>query len=175
MVLADAHKKDRSLTIGLKLPPYVFNEQFISVLDSIRKFSYCIETKDGEGEKWTNPFAFFTCTNTLGNSFLFSSQTTTPISERTTAHALPNETGIGGLAGEHLHPLALGNVRTFTSLLASSPPDQGLGNIKVLGVGGVVDKEGVQRMRDVGATVVGCASVFGKNGVGVFEKLAAGL
>jgi dihydroorotate dehydrogenase (fumarate) len=169
MILADAHKKDKSLTIGLKLAPYIYQHQFTAVLDAVRKFSYCVEDED-ENEQWFNPFAFFTCTNTLGNSLLFPTQTLNGSSN--TNFALPNLSGLGGLAGEHLHPLALGNVLTISTLIKESPEDHGLKGIKIIGVGGVTDYGGVKRMRDAGASIVGAATVWGREGLGAFEKLA---
>jgi dihydroorotate dehydrogenase (fumarate) len=80
----------------------------------------------------------------------------------------------GGLGGSALHALALGNVHMVTRALASAP-EATVRGIAVVGVGGVVGPEGVRRMRAAGASVVGCASALGWDGVGVFEKLAEGL
>lgn len=44
----------------------------------------------------------------------------------------------------------------------------------MIGVGGVEDKGGVQRMKAVGAGAVGCASALGRFGVGVFERMVKG-
>jgi dihydroorotate dehydrogenase (fumarate) len=56
------------------------------------------------------------------------------------------EPAFGGLAGEALHALAL-----------------------------VTSSAGVARMRNAGAAVVGAATLLGKEGVGAFEVLTAGL
>lgn len=47
-------------------------------------------------------------------------------------------------------------------------------DVLVIGVGGVEDKGGVDRMRAVGAGAVACASALGRFGVGVFERMAKG-
>ncbi|KAI6008424.1 hypothetical protein EDC04DRAFT_901247 [Pisolithus marmoratus] len=68
--------------------------------------------------QFMNPFAFLTCTNTLGNSLVFSDQTVDTGADES-SFALPP--GIGGLAGEAIHSLSLGNVYSFSELLAESP------------------------------------------------------
>jgi len=105
-----------------------------------------------------------TCTNTLGSSLVLSD---------TLAPALASEagTGIGGLAGAALHPLALGNVATFRALLDEHTDTE---NIMIIGVGGVDDQEGFARMGKVGAEAVGGATALGRYGVSVFEKITKG-
>jgi dihydroorotate dehydrogenase (fumarate) len=73
-----------------------------------------------------------------------------------------------GLAGAALHPLALGNVATFRRLLDESDETR---NILIIGVGGVEDEDGADRMMSVGAGAVGCASALGRYGIKVFEKM----
>ncbi|TFK40921.1 hypothetical protein BDQ12DRAFT_625968 [Crucibulum laeve] len=158
-VLAEAFNRDHTLTIGLKLPPFVYREQFMSVLDGIESLT--------AGGKC--PFSFLTCTNTLGNSLLFSDQTVSSVDIETGSDfALP--TVIGGLAGEALHALALGNVYTFSQLVRNRAS---LNTITIIGAGGVTSKEATMRMRKAGAAVVGCATLFGREGVRAFELLAA--
>lgn len=108
---------------------------------------------------------FITCTNTLGSSLVLT-DILTP--------ALASEagTGIGGLAGAALHPLALGNVATFRKMLDEHEDTQ---DILIIGVGGVEDQDGFSRMRKVGAEAVGLATALGRYGVGVFEKIAKGI
>lgn len=74
------------------------------------------------------------------------------------------------LAGATIHPLALGNVATFRRLLDQFSETK---DILIIGIGGVEDEAGVQRMQAVGAGAVGCASALGRHGVGIFEKLSA--
>jgi len=163
-VLFQAHRTDKTLTIGLKLAPYLASFQFEEVVKFVASFSYFLE--DGVH---VNPFAFFTCTNTVGNSLLFAHQTTASlVGDETDEFALGPV--LGGLAGESIHALSLGNVFSFAKLLESHE-DQAIREIKLVGVGGVVDKQGVQRMKKVGAAVVGCATLLGREGVKGFEKL----
>ncbi|KZZ91123.1 dihydroorotate oxidase B, catalytic subunit [Moelleriella libera RCEF 2490] len=77
----------------------------------------------------------------------------------------------GGLAGEALHPLALGNVTALRRMLDSSSNNEVLRHIAVLGVGGVVDAQGYRRMREAGAEAVGLATALGVHGVDVFRKI----
>ncbi|KAF4623909.1 hypothetical protein D9613_002019 [Agrocybe pediades] len=162
--LADAHAADPTLTIGLKLPPYVYKDQFTEVVEVLQSLDVEARTS-GSGRC---PISFLTCTNTLGNSLLFAEETT---SSATDGFALPTDTG--GLAGQSLHPLALGNVYTFKELLTSSADDYpGLKGVKIIGVGGVTDKAALRRMQNAGADVVGCATLFGKEGVQAFEMLS---
>lgn len=179
-ILADAHNEDKTLTIGLKLPPYTYMGQFTDVVSGLKSFSTDIRssvptpTTEATKSVYKSPFAFLTCTNTLGNSLLFAEQTTTAADDATSqasAFALP--TPLGGLAGDALHALALGNVFTFKQLLATQDArEHGLGKIKIIGVGGVTSAEAAARMRRAGADAVGSATLFGKEGVRAFEILS---
>ncbi|KJA29344.1 hypothetical protein HYPSUDRAFT_61367 [Hypholoma sublateritium FD-334 SS-4] len=149
-VLAAAHAGDPTLTLGLKLPPYTFRAQFADALAGLRALDAPC------------PIAFLTCTNTLGNALLFA--------DEAGAFAVP--TAVGGVAGDSLHALALGNVYTFRQLLATADArDAGLGGIKIIGVGGVTSRAAAARMMQAGADVVACATLFGKEGVRAFEIL----
>jgi dihydroorotate dehydrogenase (fumarate) len=165
-VLTQAYRADNSLTIGLKLAPYVASFQFEEVVKYVASFSY-----DLENGIRVNPFAFFTCTNTVGNSLLFAHQTTSSLAAGDEVNGYALGPVLGGLAGEPIHALSLGNVFSFSRLLESHE-DKAIREIKLIGVGGVVDKHGVQRMKKVGAAVVGCATLLGREGVRGFEKLA---
>lgn len=104
---ADAFRVDPTLTLGLKLAPFVYRKQQEDILNLIAEL-----TVDGR-----NPIAFLTCTNTLGNCTMFLEQTKTHVNGKAaesideigdgkSAKALP--TKFGGLAGEPLHFLSLG-------------------------------------------------------------------
>ncbi|KAG6814428.1 hypothetical protein H0H92_007431 [Tricholoma furcatifolium] len=166
-ILKEEYAKDPTSTIGLKLPPFVHRGQFTSVIDGIK--SLCLSDS---GSVPACPFAFFTCTNTLGNSLLFGEQSTRrpAPSMPSTPFAVP--TGLGGLAGDALHALALGNVYTFSQLLCE-PQNSSLGGVAVIGVGGVTSPAAAERMRQAGATVVGCATLLGKEGVKAFEIIGS--
>jgi len=161
--LADAHSADPTLTIGLKLPPYVYKDQFTEVIAVLQNLEVEARTSSSKA----CPVSFLTSTNTLGNSLLFSEETSSGTNEEL---ALP--TGTGGLAGDSLHPLALGNVYTFKNLLSSADDYPGLKDIKIIGVGGVTDKAALRRMKNAGADIIGCATLFGKEGVRAFEILS---
>lgn len=79
-------------------------------------------------------------------------------------------TGLGGVGGELLHTLALGNVMTFKERLSSDESRKtGLIDIKIIGVGGITLKEAADRTRRAGADIVGCVISFGKESVRAFE------
>lgn len=164
-VLSQAYRADNSLTIGLKLAPYVASFQFTEVVKYVASFSYDLE----DGIR-ANPFAFFTCTNTVGNSLMFAHQTAPSVFTGNEPDGYALGPVLGGLAGEPIHALSLGNVFSFAKLLESHE-DKAIKGITLIGVGGVLDKQGVQRMKKVGAAVVGCATLLGREGVEGFEKL----
>ncbi|KAJ2933587.1 hypothetical protein H1R20_g3530, partial [Candolleomyces eurysporus] len=168
-VLSEEFSADKTLTIGLKMPPYVYREQFTDALEVLAALSIQPES-DTTPSSAISPISFLTCTNTLGNSLLFSHQI--PTSPNTLGEfALP--TVVGGLSGDSIHPLALGNVYTFSQLLRG--PDARfptLSNIRIIGVGGVTSKQARERMLSVGADAVACATLFGKEGVQAFEILS---
>jgi dihydroorotate dehydrogenase (fumarate) len=195
-VLAEHYRQDPSLTIGLKLPPYVYAGQFGEVVGVIASLSSTTQVSgkrnvvdDGREERrgadggMRNPIAFLTCTNTLGSSLMFEDQVQSREVEvdidgntnadrlnastaESTAFALP--TPLGGLAGSALHSLALGNVYSFARTLVAHP-NPAMRAISIIGVGGVLDKQGAERMRRAGAQVVGCATLLGMRGVQGFE------
>ncbi|KAI0087330.1 hypothetical protein BDY19DRAFT_893166 [Irpex rosettiformis] len=161
-VLASAYYSDPSLTIGLKLPPYLYYTRFQDVVR--RLATYSRPKPDSDGVETLNPFAFVTCTNTLGSCLLFADQT----GGGADSFALP--TPLGGLGGEALHPLALGNVYSFSKLFAEHQ-DPAIRRIAIIGVGGVTSCEARQRMTRAGASVVACATLLGQQGVKAFELL----
>jgi dihydroorotate dehydrogenase (fumarate) len=147
-----------NMTIGLKLPPYTFTAQFTNLLKVVL---------DAAPEK----ISFFTCTNTLGNSLLFADQVhVRKDASGDPVHRFAVPTELGGLAGELLHPLALGNVHSFKQLL-----DAGQHDISIIGVGGVTSPEAGLRMKKAGASVLGCATLLGKEGVNGFMPLLEGM
>ncbi|OAX43643.1 FMN-linked oxidoreductase [Rhizopogon vinicolor AM-OR11-026] len=165
-VLAKAFHDDSTLTIGLKLPPYIIATQFRDVIECISSYTH---TNSGIR---TNPFAYFTCTNTLGNSLVFGDQARAPDANADMSEsdfAVPP--GLGGLAGEAIHALSLGNVYTFSRLLAESD-DPAMREIVIIGAGGVTSPEAVERMNRAGAKIVGCATLLGREGVKAFEILS---
>ena len=176
-VLAEYFWRDPTLTIGLKLPPYLYSTQFDELVRCVATYSRP-DSSDDSGR--VNPFAFLTSTNTLGQTLFFAEQAA-PIPGQSVAadsddgavapalFALP--TGLGGMAGEALHPLALGNVYTLRRLL-DAHADTSLCDILIIGVGGVTTREAHARMRKAGAAVVGCATILVREGVSVFGRLS---
>ncbi|EXJ77739.1 hypothetical protein A1O3_09968 [Capronia epimyces CBS 606.96] len=143
--------------VGIKLSPYTHAAQFDMVVAALRA------AKSNEpGESCV--VDFLTCTNTLGSSLLLNDALEPVLHSE-------SGTGLGGLAGAALHPLALGNVATFRRLLDQTPETK---DIAIIGVGGVEDKAGFDRMRKVGANAVACASALGRYGVRVFESITKG-
>lgn len=180
-VMANHFQSDPSLTLGIKLPPYFYAAQFEEVVQGLLEFSH---PGSGDAAVAQNAFAFLTCTNTLGSSLMFAEQTrSVPSSEAQRSYAL--STPLGGLAGEAIHSLSLGNVYSFAQLLSGSeraeqsgiavPLSTSLQSIKIIGVGGVTTPDAVDRMRRAGASVVGCATLLGREGVGAFEILSGSI
>ncbi|KAG8716334.1 dihydroorotate dehydrogenase [Ceratobasidium sp. 423] len=162
-VVAKHVTNDPSLVVGLKLPPYVHSKQFTDVIDELAKHT----PPDG-----LHPIAFLTCTNTLGSSLLFEDQVVPSGFKKPSddfEFAVPAI--YGGLAGEAIHPLSLGNVHRFSNLLKSHP-DAKLQGIAVIGVGGVTSSAAASRMIRAGATLVECATLIGAKGVSAFEELS---
>ncbi|KAF2263978.1 FMN-linked oxidoreductase [Lojkania enalia] len=170
-----SHHRKIHVPIGIKTPPYTYHDQYQQLIDSLLVSANEIEPKD-----LPCPISFITATNTLGSSLLltptFESATSPPSSpggsklREVFHHTLnsANGTGIGGLAGAPLHPLALGNVYTIKSMLFQHNE---LDHIHIIGVGGVDDVEGFLRMRAVGASAVGVGTALGRKGVKVFEEI----
>jgi dihydroorotate dehydrogenase (fumarate) len=178
-VLARYARVDPTLVIGLKLPPYLYSTQFDDLLRVIATYS---RPDPSDHSRPINLFAFLTSINTLGQTLFFAEQAV-PLPEKpqasatalyeevsaSTGFALP--TVLGGMAGEALHPLALGNVYTLRRLL-DTHEEISLHEVSIIGVGGVTTREAHVRMRRAGASVVACATILVRNGVGVFEKLS---
>ncbi|KAI0358926.1 hypothetical protein OH77DRAFT_1118903 [Trametes cingulata] len=225
-VLSSAFYSDPSLTIGLKLPPYLYSTRFAEAVRFIHTYtreirpavfmngnSHQLAAPDGQALRSLNPFAYLACTNTLGSCLLFSEQMfhdpgnsqepsanymdtdetdargpspspspRTPSSTSSTPPPQPPSpssspsmfalpTALGGMGGESIHPISLGNVYTFARMLAAHP-DAAMRRVRVFGIGGVTSAAAAARMRAAGASVVGCATLLGREGVRAFEIIA---
>ncbi|MCJ1441657.1 MAG: dihydroorotate dehydrogenase [Stictis urceolatum] len=141
--------------VGLKTPPYTYAAQFSALISALQSSvspdSPC-------------PVSFITATNTLGSCLILD----TDNEKYEPALASASGTGVGGLAGAALHPLALGNVKTIREMLDRT---EGLEGIDVVGTGGVSDGPGYRRMRAVGAAAVGVGTAFGCEGIEVFGNI----
>ncbi|KAG8919861.1 dihydroorotate dehydrogenase [Tulasnella sp. 408] len=163
--VAEVCRADPSLAVGIKLPPYVYARQFVDVIDFIASFT------EEVGGKKRNPIAFLTCTNTLGSSLMFSDQVIQEdqaAAEAAGGFALPATWG--GLAGESLHPLSLGNVHAFRKLI-NAHQDEAIRSLAIIGAGGVFSADSADRMFRAGADVVGCATALGRKGISVFADI----
>lgn len=156
--LANAGQESlRSMEVGIKIPPYTFQSQFDDLISALLTSS---------NKAQACPITFITAVNTLGCClYLDSTDNSTPVLNSATG------TGIGGLAGAALHPLALGNVATLRHDLDL----HGLEKIAIIGVGGVADAQGFRRMENVGADAVGVGTALGSEGIKIFDKIFDGL
>ncbi|MCJ1403561.1 dihydroorotate dehydrogenase [Xylographa trunciseda] len=141
------------IPIGIKTPPYTYQGQFNDLINALLE-----TTSTGKC-----PISFITATNTLGSCFVPG------VSPGDKAINSANGEGIGGLAGAALHPLALGNVRTIRRMLDKHAK---LKDISIIGVGGVADNAGFERMRKAGASAVAVGTALGIHGISVFGKIA---
>lgn len=148
---------DGLVLAGIKTPPYTYQGQYDSLISALK-----MSVSLGGG----CPIAFITATNTLGSCLLLDYRTRRPTIASATGE------GIGGMAGASLHLLALGNVKIIRKMLDANDE---LKSIQVIGVGGVSDGEGCERMLSVGAVAVAVATGLGREGVDVFQKISQGL
>ncbi|KAH7322013.1 hypothetical protein BKA65DRAFT_513435 [Rhexocercosporidium sp. MPI-PUGE-AT-0058] len=148
----------RGLHVGIKTPPYTYHGQFMILIHALE------QSTSLEGGC---PISFVTATNTLGSCLVTDGKNDPALGSA-------NGTGLGGLAGDALHPIALGNVKTIRSLLDSSS-DADVRSISIIGIGGVKDAAGYKRMMSVGAAAVGVGTALGREGVGIFEKITQSL
>ena len=156
--------RNAMVPIGIKTPPYTYSDQFKTLITAL-----C----SGQTHTGACPVSFVTATNTLGTSLVLSG----PIDKEgivpfATACMSYDSSGIGGMAGTPLHPLALGNVFQLTKHLKDHPYTK---HIQVIGVGGVQDSDGYRRMRHVGASAVGVGTALGRIGLDVFNQIADGI
>lgn len=139
-----------ALPIGIKIPPFTYQNQYDELIKGLLQ-----SLENGE-----LPLAFITSTNTLGSSLLLQDNKAVLNSEV--------GTGVGGMAGTAIHALSLGNVYTLRQMLDQESKLKGL---QLIGVGGVNDAAGFERMKAVGADFVGLATALGVKGIGVFEEI----
>jgi dihydroorotate dehydrogenase (fumarate) len=145
------------LQCGIKTPPYSNPDNFAILKAALMQFVH----KDTSIPLLKLPLTFITATNTLGCSLVLDSDLHAVLSSA-------DGSGIGGVAGAPLHPLALGNVRMIKTMLDSEPA---LKDICIIGVGGVEDHAGFQRMQKAGASIVGVGTALGRKGISVFESI----
>ncbi|OHE95343.1 dihydroorotate dehydrogenase [Colletotrichum orchidophilum] len=157
--------RDPIIPVGLKTPPYTHPAHYAELIAALREDSTVVTAK--AMLKVPCKISFITAVNTLGSCLLLDGGEEDGVSNP----RLPGS-GLGGMAGAPLHPLALGNVKTIADLVSREPE---LLHIKVIGVGGVSDADGFRRMKSVGAYAVGVGTALGREGIQVFEKIASGI
>ena len=145
------------VTIGLKIPPFTNTGQFDKLISCLERATLLPRGC---------PISFITATNTLGNCVILNKEL------RPRLHTTIG-TAMGSLAGDVLHPLALGNVLSLGLALRASQY-MSLHSISIIGVGGVRDKAGYDRMREAGAVAVGVATALGREGTEIFKKITLG-
>jgi dihydroorotate dehydrogenase (fumarate) len=153
-----SHTQKVPLRIGLKTPPYTHHAQFQTLIHVLEE-----STKMPSG----CPISFITATNTLGSCLVLDEKNSPALGS-------VNGSGIGGMAGDALHPLALGNVKIIREMLDKSEYEH-LHRIAIVGIGGVKDAAGFRRMKSVGASAVGVGTALGREGISIFEKITKGL
>jgi dihydroorotate dehydrogenase (fumarate) len=128
-----------SKPLGLKLPPY---------LDSIHQEEIAKIIKE-------YGISFITCINSAGNSLIINPETETPV--------IVARKGFGGLSGDYIKPMALGNVRGFYELLKDE--------VAIFGVGGI--KSGVDAFEFLlaGADAVQIGTTFEREGIDCFQRI----
>lgn len=149
--------------VGIKTPPYTNPYDFSTVQRAL------LDAAEASSSR-RPPVSFITAVNTLGSSLLLTEM---PGPQRGYGPQLNSldGSGIGGLAGAPLHPLALGNVFRLRRMLDEK--DQ-LKDIVVIGIGGVEDAAGYQRMRAAGAAAVGVGTALGRKGINIFQHITLG-
>jgi dihydroorotate dehydrogenase (fumarate) len=151
------------LHVGIKTPPYTYQAQFEGLIEALESSALGFDVNKQD----ESAISFITATNTLGSCLVLRE-------DGKPALGSANGEGIGGLAGEALYPIALGNVRTIRGMLdASKRPE--LRKISIIGIGGVSSAAGYKRMMGVGAVAVGVGTALGREGVSVFAKITDGL
>ncbi|MFA9488637.1 MULTISPECIES: dihydroorotate dehydrogenase [unclassified Mannheimia] len=149
--LKKLNQGENALPIGIKTPPFTYQNQYDELIKGLLQ-----AVENGKNL----PIAFITSTNTLGSSLVLQNGKAVLNSEL--------GTGVGGMAGTAIHALSLGNVYTLRQMLDQEPK---LKHLQIIGVGGVNDKAGFDRMKSVGADFVGLATALGVKGIGVFKEI----
>lgn len=148
-VVVPATVKDSSLVMGLKITPFTYTQQFTDLCQVLTDPENVVQGQ--------SPITYIAATNTLGG--------TLPLTEE--GPLLPGS-GLGGMAGHSIHALSLGTVSTLRKHLNAHKATQ---HIKIIGIGGVSDAEGAERMRQCGADAVGVATALGVQGIDVFAAI----
>ncbi len=123
---------------GLKLPPYP-DVYHIQVAELIEKHGV----------------SFITLINSIGSSLIIDSETEKPV--------IKPRGGFGGLCGDYIKPIALGNVRAFYELLKNE--------VSIFGVGGIKSGTDAFEFLLAGADAIQVATTFEKQGPSCFGRI----
>lgn len=139
----------KDCVLGFKLPPYLDAPLFDAVAEMLNPIAL------GRG----GALGYVVCCNTLGSALAVDIETETTV--------LHPKGGFGGLGGQLVRHLALGNVRHLRSRLDDS--------IHVVGCGGVATGEDAFAHILCGATAVQVATQHRVEGPRCFERIASEL
>lgn len=125
--------------LGLKLPPYYDLAHYKKMADIIKRHN----------------ISFITCINSVGNTLVIDPETETPV--------IKPKTGLGGLSGEYIKPIALANVKIFHELLK--------GRVSIFGAGGIKSGDDAFEFLLAGADAVQVGTTFEKEGIQCFRRI----
>jgi dihydroorotate dehydrogenase (fumarate) len=125
---------------ALKLPPYFDMSQFDKISCMIVKYKIDV----------------IVVSNTIGNCLVINPETETTV--------LKPKNGMGGLGGDYIKPLALGNVWNFWQRLQ--------GKVQIVGVGGVRTGTDAFEFMLAGADAVQTGTTWAQEGIASFERIA---
>jgi dihydroorotate dehydrogenase (fumarate) len=125
---------------ALKLPPYFDMSQFDRISEMVLRYKIDI----------------IIVSNTIGNCLVINPETESTV--------LKPKNGMGGLAGDFIKPLALGNVWNFWQRLQ--------GKVQIVGVGGVRTGTDAFEFLLAGADAVQTGTTWAQEGVGSFQRIA---
>jgi dihydroorotate dehydrogenase (fumarate) len=128
-----------NIPLGVKLPPYTDLPIFDQIAELLVEFEV----------------SYITCCNTLGNCLVINPDTETVL--------IKPKNGLGGLAGNFVKPLALGNVWNFYQRLQ--------GKVQIVGVGGIRTGTDAFEFLLAGADAVQIGTTWAQEGIRAFERI----
>lgn len=138
-LLQQIQKLDLKIPFGLKLPAYLDLFYFDIFSELFLKFGV----------------SFITCINTLGNTLVIDPQKESTV--------IKPKNGFGGLGGDYLKPIALGNIHNFYLRLQNK--------ISIVGVGGIRTGLDAFEFLLAGSDCVQIATTFAQEGLGAFTRI----
>ncbi|MEJ7660506.1 MAG: hypothetical protein WKG07_13285 [Hymenobacter sp.] len=135
-----AYRRSTAKPLAVKLPPYTTNGQFDKAVAAIKIAGIDMVVS----------------INTIGQ--------TTEVDVETGQTVLAATNGFGGMSGEAVMPIALGNVRHLAARLGPDFP--------IIGIGGVTSGKDAFKHLLCGAHAVGVATEYMKHGPEVFGRIS---